>query len=119
MSDEQDWRGRGHEEVLMDLGPQEWQQWRHSPVTSAFLGFLRDRLALCRENAASMVELGLYDIAHQVPDRNPNVMRGQILTLDELQGLTIEAIQGFYREKRDTEEDHGRGQPDLPRGSAG
>ena len=74
MSDEQDWRGRAHVELLMDLGPEEWQRWRHNPVTAAFLQYLRDRLKLCRENAAAMVELGLYDVNAQVPDRNPNVM---------------------------------------------
>lgn len=102
-----DWKGRSHEEVLMDLGEQEWQQWRHSPITAAFLGFLRDRLELCRQNASDLVYLGAYDIAAQQPDRNPNVMRGQMLTLDELQQITIEAIQGFYREKREAEDHHG------------
>ncbi len=107
MAETEDWRGRSHETVLMDLGPIEWQQWRHHPITAAFLAFLRDRLELCRANAAALVELGVYDVNAQAPDRNPNVMRGQMLTLDELQGLTIEVIQGFYREKRDAEEDHG------------
>lgn len=104
MAQDDDWRGRDNVALLMDLGNEDWQRWRHSHVTAAFLQFLRDRLELCRANAASMVELGLYDIAAQVPDRNPNVMRGQILILDELQGLSIETIQSFYREQREAEE---------------
>lgn len=73
-------------------------------MTRAFLQFLADQAANWRDLAADMVLAGAFDPASPHEDRNPNVVRGKILTLNMLREIGIEDIQGFYRDQREVED---------------
>lgn len=82
--------------VLLEIGQQEWMQWQHTPLTAAFLQFIDDQIALWRETSADLLEAGAYRLGDSHEDRNPDVVRGKLLALRQLRGITLEAIQGFY-----------------------
>ena len=78
-----------HERLLLDLTEEEFQIWRHHPVTAAYLQYLEDQLTAFRTAACDLLEAGNLD--------NPDVLRGRMLTLRELSHLTLADIKGFYR----------------------
>ena len=75
-----------------------FQQWRHHPVTAAYLQYIDDQIALFREAAADFVESGQIreGIGQGTVDTNIDALRGQIVMMRQLRALKLEAIQGFY-----------------------
>lgn len=73
---------------------QEFNLWRHNPVTAAYLQYLADLRAALRTAASDLLEAGNLD--------KPDVIRGRLLILQELHDLTLADIHGFYRHE-DTE----------------
>ena len=84
-----------HEQFLISLSEQEYQLWRHNPITAAYLNYLGDQLTAFRTAAADLLEAGKLE-------PGADVLRGQILTLRELHDLQLSDIRGFYRQE-DTE----------------
>ena len=79
-----------HEQLLTALSDQEYQLWRHNPITDAYLKYLADQAEAFRTAAADLLESG--NLAQQA-----DMIRGRILTLRELQTLSLGVIQNFYR----------------------
>lgn len=82
--------------LFLELSEESYNQWRHHPVTAAYLQFVADQAANFREAAADLFESGLLNPADAHPDRNANVLRGRILCLRELHALQLASIQEFY-----------------------
>lgn len=94
-----------HESLLLSLTELDFQQWRHHPITAAYLLYLGDQVEAFRTAAADLLEAGNLDA--------PDVLRGRLLTLRELQNLSLDDIRGFYRQEGTagndgTETDQGR-----------
>ena len=83
-----------HETLLLELGEQEYAQWRHNPITAAYLKYLGDQADAFRTAAADLLEAGHLD-------KQSDVIRGRILTLRELQNLSLDAIKNFYRKEEE------------------
>ena len=79
-----------HESLLLQLSDQEYHLWRHNPVTAAYLKYLGDQAEAFRTAAADLLEAGQL-----LPQAD--TIRGRILTLRELQTLSLDGIQNFYR----------------------
>lgn len=86
----------GKRSDICSIGETEFAQWRHNPVTAGFLQYLEDQIVFLRDAAADMLEDGMFVPGHAHQDRNPDVLRGQILNLRAIGGLTIEQIKNFY-----------------------
>ena len=84
-----------HESLLLQISEQEYHLWRHNPITAAYLLYLGDQAEAFRTAAADLLESG--NLAQQA-----DMIRGRILTLRELQTLSLGVIQNFYRHE-DTE----------------
>lgn len=82
--------------VLLEISDQEWKQWQHGPISKAFFQFLEDQLTVFREAAADLLEQGYFTDHDPNPDRNPEVVRGRLLTLRELARIELQPIQAFY-----------------------
>jgi hypothetical protein len=92
--------------VLLEITPQEWMLWQHGPITAAFLQFQDDQIAVWRELAADLLEAGAFHSGETHEDRNPDVVRGKLIAMRNLRGITLEAIQGFYgKEPAEAEEE--------------
>lgn len=87
-----------HERLLLELSEQEFQQWRHNPITAAYLRYLGDLTETFRTSAADLLEAGT--LAPQ-----SDVIRGRLLTLRELHLLSLEDIHNFYRQEEKVEDD--------------
>lgn len=81
-----------HEQLLLELTEQEFNLWRHNPITAAYLSYLGDQVEAFRIAAMDLLEAGA--LAPQ-----SDVIRGRILSLRELQTLSLGAIQNFYRQE--------------------
>ena len=79
-----------HETLLLELSDEAYYVWRHNPVTAAYLQYLSDQAEAFRTAAADLLEAGT--LAPQA-----EMLRGRILTLRELQTLSLDVIQNFYR----------------------
>lgn len=82
--------------ILLEIGKQEFAQWQHNPITKGFLQFMEDQVESWRELVADVVELGAYEKGAAHEDRNLEVVRGKIIAMRQLRGITLEGIQGFY-----------------------
>lgn len=82
--------------ILLEIGEQEFMLWQHNPISAAYLQFLDDQVAVWREIAADLLEAGAFRLGDPAEDRNPDVVRGKLLALRELRGITLTDIQGFY-----------------------
>lgn len=82
--------------ILLEIGPQEYAQWQHNPISAAFLQFMDDQILVWREVAADIVEVGAYEQGASHEDRNLDVVRGKIIAMRQLRGISLEDIQGFY-----------------------
>ena len=80
-----------HETLLLGLSEQEFQLWRHNPITAAYLRYLGDQIEAFRTAAADLLEAGNLD--------RSDVIRGRLLTLRELQNLSLDDVQNFYRQE--------------------
>lgn len=81
-----------HETLLLGLSEQEYQLWRHNPITAAYLLYLDDLAKSFREAAADLLEAGQL-----MPQAE--VIRGRLLTLRELNTLSLDALQRLYRQE--------------------
>lgn len=82
--------------ILVEMDAEAFKLWQHNPVTAAFFQYLLDLVDDFRATAADLLENGLYEVHAQHPDKNPDVVRGRILTLRDLHQITLEDIQGLY-----------------------
>src|ERR1700677_288275 len=80
-----------HESLLLGLSEQEFMLWRHNPLTAAYLQYLGDQVEAFRTAAIDLLEAGSLD-------DQKDVTRGRLLTLRELQNLSLSDIQNFYRQ---------------------
>ena len=87
-----------HETLFLEMSNQEFHQWRHHPVTSAYLSYLNDQVEAFRTAAADLLEQGRLN-------SQADELRGRLLTLRELHSLSLTDICGFYRNS-DTEENN-------------
>lgn len=74
----------------------EYAQWRHSPLTAAFLLFVSDQGDNFRRAAMELWEAGRLG-------QDSDVLRGRVMTLEEIRNLPLEAIQDFYRNEESDE----------------
>lgn len=91
---------------ILGVGETEWQKWRHSPITASYLQFLEDQVAFYRDSAADILEAGQFAAGSSHQDKNPDVLRGQIVMLRQLHGLELAAIQRFYGKEAPKDEAH-------------
>lgn len=78
--------------LLSTISEQEYQQWRHSPITAAYLKFLKAQEDNFRQAAMDLWENGRLG-------QDSDVLRGRVLTLAELAELSLETIQTFYQDE--------------------
>ncbi len=83
-------------ENICSVSETEYNMWRHHPVSAGFVQYMEDLVAFYRESVADMLESGLFLAGDHHQDRNPDVMRGQIIMLRQLHGVTIDQIKEFY-----------------------
>jgi hypothetical protein len=88
-----------HESLLLELSEESFNLWRHNPITSAYLQYLGDQVEAFRMAAADLLEAGNLD--------NTDVIRGRLLTLRELQNLSLGDIRNFYRQEESEEKRDG------------
>jgi hypothetical protein len=81
-----------HESLLLGLSEQEYMLWRHNPLTGAYLLYLGDQVEAFRTAAMDLLEAG--KLSDQM-----EVIRGRLLTLRELQNLSLDDIRNFYRQE--------------------
>lgn len=81
-----------HEALLLQMSEVEFNQWRHHPVTAAYLLHLQDQVEAFRTAAIDLLEAGTLG-------SQSDVLRGRILTLRELHALTIDDVRNFYRQE--------------------
>lgn len=82
--------------ILLEIGPQDFAQWQHNPITKGFLQFMDDTIAEWRSVAADALEAGLLNDSNVYEDSNIGVLRGKLVAMRMLRGITLEGIQGFY-----------------------
>jgi len=83
-------------DTMTGITSQEFNQWRHNPITAGFLQYMEDSVAFLREAAADLLEAGQFNQGDVHQDKNPDCLRGQIITLRHLHGIEIQTIQSFY-----------------------
>lgn len=81
---------------LLDLTSEEFRLWQHHPITAAYLQFLDDYVQQWREIAADLVETGAFEVRNPHEDKNPDVVRGRLITGRLLRQLDLEQIHRFY-----------------------
>jgi hypothetical protein len=89
-----------HETLFLEMSNQEYHQWRHHPVTAAYLLYLDDIIKSFRESSADLLEAGRL-----IPQADE--IRGRLLTLRELHSLDLGDICNFYRQEDKEEKDAG------------
>lgn len=80
---------------MIDLKREQYQEWRHHPVSKIFFQFLRDKQAHFK---ATAVEAWVDGQAFS------DVVRGQIVEMNEITELPFEAIDEFYKGKENAAE---------------
>lgn len=73
---------------------EQYQEWRHHPVSKVVLQFLRDKQEYLKAAALDHWVNGSQSFASI-----NEVVRGQIVELGEIADLQFEAIEAFYQEK--------------------
>lgn len=76
---------------LLELEETQFNQWKHHPVTEAFLKFLKDKADSYRRDLVFMWE------SNSLSDSDQNELRGRVLLLEELSNLPLVVIQNFYK----------------------
>ena len=85
-----------HETLFLEMSEQEFQLWRHNPITAGYLQYLGDQVEAFRTAAADLLEAGRL-----TPQADE--LRGRLLILRELHNLTLDDIRGFYRQEEPEE----------------
>lgn len=75
---------------LLELSPQQFQQWRHHPVSQVFLRFLADY--------RKQVERIAVDtwLAGRAPLEEQGFARGKIVACAEMEELKLASVRMFY-----------------------
>jgi hypothetical protein len=89
-----------HESLLLELSEESYHQFRHHPIMAAYLQYLGDQVEAFRTAAMDLLEAG------KLPEQS-DVIRGRLLTLRELQNLSLDDIKNFYRHEDTEEKDDG------------
>lgn len=76
--------------LLLDLEETQFQQWRHSQLTAAFLQYLRDQAAAFKRDLLDRWQ------ANNLTDADSHQTRGIVQTLEEMADLKLETIHRFY-----------------------
>lgn len=74
----------------VEMGEQDFQGWRHHPITQCFLLFLAHRSQALSRDAHD------FYMAARLEDAEKQGLRGRIMELEELCGLKHSDIQSFY-----------------------
>jgi hypothetical protein len=83
---------------------EEYNEWRHHPVSKVFLQFLRDKKEFLTK---AMMDQWLD--GNEAFDRAGQTVRGQIIELGEIADMPFEQISEFYKqEEKDGAKDTGR-----------
>lgn len=77
-------------QALPELTEQQFQQWRHHPVSRMVLRFLADRSQALEVVAVQRLKAGTLDGPLQ------GELRGRMLELDDCAGIQLPAIREFY-----------------------
>lgn len=77
-------------EFMLNLSNEQYQLWRHHPVSEAFLGYLAEQAQ------AYKGELVNRWISKTLKDKEMDEFRGIVMTLEELSNLPLEVIKQFY-----------------------
>lgn len=77
-------------QAALEMADQEFQQWRHHPVTQCFLLFLAHRSLDLKRAASEYYIAGTLDLAEK------GGLRGRIMELEELCVLKVDDIHRFY-----------------------
>lgn len=88
---------------MASITDQDWQLWRHNSITAGFLQYLDDQIATLREAAADLLEAGAFVDRSRHQDANPDALRGQIIMLRQIHGLTLGHVTDFYAQGGDNE----------------
>ncbi len=76
--------------VLLELTDTEYQQWRHSPTTKAFLQYLADQAEAFRKDLMARWAAGNLVLSDE------HKIAGIVQTLDEVSELQLQVIRRFY-----------------------
>jgi hypothetical protein len=76
---------------------EQYGLWKHEPVTKWFFDYLISKRAFLKSAA---LEMWLSD-----PKNLSETVRGQIIELEEICDLPFEAIEAFYQEREEIQED--------------
>lgn len=83
-------------QTILATSEQEWQMWRHNPITAAYLQFLADHVESARNLAADYVETGSLKELGSQDYSSLHRIRGEIMLLRQLHTLELGAIHRFY-----------------------
>lgn len=81
--------------VVLDLSEEAFQQWRHQPVSQAFLLFLAHRSRQLRYEIAEAYLTNTMDRA------DAEGLKGRIIECEDLCGVKLSDIQRFYGKQSD------------------
>ena len=81
-------------DLFAEMSATAFASWRHSPVTKAFLQFMRDQAQAYREGAADLWEFGRLN--QPGGTETSDVLRGRFLAMKETADIDLAAIQEFY-----------------------
>jgi len=81
----------------MEIKRDDYQRWRHDPVSKFFLKYLTDK----REEMKAFALESWVNGSQSFSDCNQTI-RGQIIELQEIAELPFEAIQEFYKETEES-----------------
>lgn len=82
------------DEVIAEMSEVAFAQWRHHPVTKAFMKFLGDQAAADREAVADLWAQGA--LQDPPPHLNPDMLRGRYVALLEVRDLKLTQMREFY-----------------------
>lgn len=86
-----------HAKFLLELSPDQFQEWRHHPVTRAFLLLLKDRSLNYHRMALDDWANDVRDVEGEDPQAlRSRALRGRVAELESLRELTIPDIRRFY-----------------------
>ena len=86
----------GKRETMLGIEDQEFQLWRHHPVTAGFLQYMADMIEMYRNAAADFVEARVLKPGDTHVDHNPDALSGQLFMLRQLHSIELSTIHAFY-----------------------